>query len=65
VLALEGGYNQHTLPYTVASIVSAMIDAPWTIEDTLAPLDGAPLTSAQEARITEVLEELQPYWNVQ
>lgn len=62
VLALEGGYNQHTLPYTVSAIVSAMIDAPWELDDTLAPPDGAPLTPAQEARINDVIAELRPYW---
>lgn len=65
VLALEGGYNQHTLPYTVSSIVSAMIDAPWEVEDALAPSDRDLLTGTQEARIADVLAELKPYWNLQ
>jgi len=39
-----------------------MIDAPWELDDTLAPLDGAPLTPAQEARINDVIAELRPYW---
>ncbi len=64
ILALEGGYNQHTLPYTVSSIVAAMADLPWTIPDTLAPADGAPLTASHEARLIDVMASIAPYWRL-
>jgi acetoin utilization deacetylase AcuC-like enzyme len=61
VLALEGGYNQHTLPYTVSAIIAAMADLPWEIEDGLAP-EQDQLTDAQARRVEEVITELTPYW---
>ena len=61
VLALEGGYNQHTLPYTVSAIIAAMADLPWEIEDTLGP-EADTLTDAQERRVNDVIAELSPYW---
>jgi acetoin utilization deacetylase AcuC-like enzyme len=61
VLALEGGYNQHTLPYTVSAIIAAMADLPWEIEESLDP-EGDTLTEAHEQRLNEVIAELSPYW---
>jgi acetoin utilization deacetylase AcuC-like enzyme len=61
VLALEGGYNQHTLPFTVSAIIAAMADLPWEIEETLAP-EGDTLTEAHEQRLREVIGALSPYW---
>jgi acetoin utilization deacetylase AcuC-like enzyme len=64
VLALEGGYNQHTLPWLVAGIVAAMGDLPFDREDTFAPSDAALLPSAHEERLRQVAAALAPYWRM-
>ena len=64
VLALEGGYNQHTLPWLVAGIVAAMGDLPDDTIDPFAPDDSTMLSGAQEDRLREVVAELGRYWKL-
>jgi len=63
VLALEGGYNQHTLPWLVAGIVAAMGDLPFDREDTFAP-PVAVLPPAHDERLRQVAATLSPYWRL-
>ncbi len=64
VLALEGGYNQHTLPWLVAGIVAALGDLPDDIVDPFAPPDTTTLPAAHDERLREVAAALAPYWTI-
>ncbi len=61
-MALEGGYNQHTLPWLVAGIVAAMGDLPDETIDPFAPGASAPLPSAHDTRLRDVIDVLRPFW---
>lgn len=62
VLALEGGCNQHTLPWLVAGIVAARGDLPDATRDPVAPPDTTTLPPAHDHRLREVVAALAPYW---
>lgn len=64
VLALEGGYNQHTLPWLVTSIVAAMGDLPDETTDPFATPEGSSLLPAHAERLDQVVNALRPYWRL-
>jgi acetoin utilization deacetylase AcuC-like enzyme len=64
VLALEGGYNQHTLPWLVAGIVAAMGDLPDDTVDPFAPPDTTTRPPAHDERLRDVAAALAPYWKL-
>lgn len=63
LLALEGGYNQHTLPWLCAGIIAAMGDFP---DETLDPYEPSAASDreADENRLSEVIAAQTPYWRL-
>ncbi len=64
VLALEGGYNQHTLPSLVTGIVAAMGDLEIDYVDSFAPKKSQSLSKEHDRRLRDVEEVLRPLWNL-
>jgi acetoin utilization deacetylase AcuC-like enzyme len=64
VLALEGGYNQHTLPWLVTGIVAAMADLPFDYVDSFAEVAKKPLSKSPGQRLLDVIDTLKPYWKL-
>ncbi|MFL5760184.1 MAG: histone deacetylase [Thermomicrobiales bacterium] len=64
VLALEGGYNQHALPWLVTGIAAAMGDLPFDHVDSFAPKSARPMRKSHEQRIQDVIDTLKPYWKL-
>ena len=64
VLALEGGYNQHTLPWLVSGIVAAMADVPFDYVDSFAGASAKKLPKAHDQRLRDVATALIPYWKL-
>ncbi len=64
VLALEGGYNQHTLPWLVRGIVAAMADVEDDTSDPFAPDAARNVTAREGERLREVAEAAGRYWKL-
>ncbi len=62
VLALEGGYNPHTLPYLVGAILDALGDLGLNVRDPYA----RPIPASREARerLDAVKRTLRPWWDL-
>jgi acetoin utilization deacetylase AcuC-like enzyme len=64
LLALEGGYNQHALPWLVSGIVAAMGNFPFEFDDDFKPDDTISLPDAHDARLRDISAALRPYWKL-
>jgi acetoin utilization deacetylase AcuC-like enzyme len=64
VLALEGGYNQHTLPWLVTGIVAAMGDLQFDYVDSFAATSKKPLSKSHNQRLRDVIDTLKPFWKL-
>ena len=62
VLALEGGYNLHTLPFLVLALLDEIGGLGFTVSEPV-PLEPRPEPAATAEVIDQAREALSPYWH--
>ena len=62
VLALEGGYNLHTLPFLVLALLDEIGGLGFTVSEPV-PLEPRPEPAATAEVIAQAREALSPYWH--